>query len=278
MEDAGLVEVPGLQPHVALDAEFLGIEVVQRPAHHGGDQGILRHVADVLGDDVFAVAHDGNTVAELKEFFQLVRDKQDGHALGLQAPDGFHQLCDLLFAQRGGGFVHDDQLGVQGNSLGDLHHLLLADAQLAAFHFYIDLGVTQSLEGLGGLPVHSGIVQKQTLFHGAPHENIIRNRQLLDNVQLLVHTGDSRLPGLNRVLENDLLAVNKDVSLLRSMDAGEHLDQGGFACAVFSDQTVDLTGSDANGHIFQCDDTRKTLGNIFQFDDILAHGITSFLS
>lgn len=87
MEDAGLVEVPGLQPHVALDAELLGIQVVQRPAHHGVDQGVLRHVTDVLGDDMFAVPHDGDPVAELEQLFQFMRDEQDGHALGLQAPD-----------------------------------------------------------------------------------------------------------------------------------------------------------------------------------------------
>lgn len=98
---------------------------------------------------------------------------------------------------------------------------------------------------------------------------------MLDDIQLLVYAGDASFPGLNRVLENDLLAVNEDVSLLRSMDTGQYLDQSGFAGAVFSDQTVDLTGPDANGHIFQCDDTRKKLGNIPQFDDVFAHVITS---
>ena len=244
MEDAGLVEVPGLQPHVALDAELFGIQVVQRPAHHGVDQGVLRHVTDVLGDDMFAVPHDGDPVAELEQLFQFMRDEQDGHALGLQAPDRLHQLVDLLLAQGGSRLVHDNQLGVQRHSLGDLHHLLLAGTQLAAFHFNINFGMAQRGQGLLGFLVHSGVVQK-AVFLG--------------------------------VVEDDLLAVHVDLPLLRSVNAGEHLDQGGLAGAIFADQAVDLSRPDANRHIFQCDDTRKTFGNVLQLDNILAHGITSFL-
>ena len=277
VEDAELIEVLRLQPHVALDAELLGIEVIQRPAHHGGDQGVLRHVGDVLGDDVLAVPHDSDPVAQLKELFQFMRDEQDRHALGLQAPDGGHQLLDLLLAQGGGRLVHDDQLGIQRHSLGDLHHLLLAGAQLAAFHFDVDLGVAQGRQCLLGLLVHSGVVQKAVLLDGASHENVICDRQLLDDVQLLVHAGDARLAGLDGVVEDHLLAVHVDLPLLRSVNAGEHLDQGGLAGAILADQAVDLSRPDANRHIFQCDDTRKTFGNVLQFDNVLTHGITSFL-
>ena len=72
VQDAGLVEALGLQPHLALGAEFLGIQVIQSTAHHGVDEGVLREVHGILGDDVLAVTHDGHTVAELKELFQFM--------------------------------------------------------------------------------------------------------------------------------------------------------------------------------------------------------------
>ena len=278
VENAGLVEVPGLQPHIALDAEFLGVQVIQSTAHHGSNQGILGELADILRNNVLAVTHDGNTVAEFKELFQLMRNKQDGHALGLQAANRLHQLSDFFFTQRRSRLVHNDKLRIQRYGLSDLHHLLKTGAQLAALHLYIDLRMTQGSQSFRSLLMHSGIVQKQTLFHGTSHENIVRNRKLLDDVQFLVHAGNTRLTGLNRISEDDLFAVNEDVSLFRIVNAGQHLDQGGLASAIFANQTVDLTGSDSNGHVFQCNDTRKTFGNIFQFDDIFAHGITSFLS
>ena len=80
-----------------------------------------------------------------------------------------------------------------------------------------------------------------------------------------------------RLAQSPLLAVHVDLPLLRSVNAGEHLNQGGLAGAIFADQAVDLSRPDANRHIFQCDDTRKTFGNVLQLDNILAHGITSFL-
>ena len=114
----------------------------------------------------------------------------------------------------------------------------------------VDLRMSQCFQRFLRLGVHPGIIQQQSLLNGTPHKNVIRDRQLLDDVQLLIHTGDACLAGLNRVFENDLLAVHKDFPFFRSVNAGEHLDQGGFTCAVFSDQTVDLTGSDADRHIF----------------------------
>ena len=278
VQHTGLIEVPALQPHVALHTEFLGIQVIQCTAHHGGDQGVLRQITDILGDDVLAVTHDGHAVTEFKEFFQLMRNKQDGHALGLEAADRFHQLRDLLLTQRGGRLVHNDELCIQRNGFGDLHHLLKTGTQLAALHFYINLRMTQRSQRFRSLLMHSGIIQKQALFHGTSHENIVRNRKLLDDVQFLIHAGNTCLTGLNRIPEDDLFAVNEDVSLFRIVHAGQHLDQGGLAGAIFANQAMDLARSDANGHVFQCNDTRKTFGNIFQFDDIFAHGITSFLS
>ena len=207
-----------------------------------------------------------------------MRNKQDGHALGLQAADRFHQLGDLLLAQRRCGLIHDDELCIQRHGLCDLHHLLKTGTQLAALHFYIDFRMAQRSQGFSSLLMHSGIIQKQALFHGTSHENIVRNRKLLDDVQFLIHAGDACLAGLNRIPEDDLFAVNEDVSLFRIVNAGQHLDQGGLTGAIFADQAMDLTRSDTNGHVFQCNDTRKTFGNIFQFDDIFAHGITSFLS
>ena len=40
---------------------------------------------------------------------------------------------------------------------------------------------------------------------------VIRDRQLLDDVQLLVHAGNARLAGLDGVVEDDLLAVHVDL-------------------------------------------------------------------
>ena len=137
--------------------------------------------------------------------------------------------------------------------------------------------MTQSFQSIFCLFIHSGVIQQETLFHGSSHENIVHNRQLRNNVQLLIDTGNTGFPGLDRVAEDLLLAIHKNLALFGIMYTGQYLDQGRLTGTVLADQAMDFTRSDANRHAFQCNDTRKTLGNIFQFDDILAHGITSFL-
>ena len=59
------------------------------------------------------------------------------------------------------------------------------------------------------------------------------------------------------VRDGNLLAVNKDLPLLRVINAAEHLDQRGFAGAVFAQQRVDLACLELKIHMLQRLDARK---------------------
>ena len=174
-------EVFHLQHALALGAELLGEQVVQRPAHHGGDQGVVGPVLNVPGLDKLAVPNDGHPVAELEELLQLVRNKEDAHTPGLQLPAGGHQLLDLLLSQGGGRLVHDDHLRVNQHRFGDLNHLLDAHAKGARGLPGIDV-LTQGLHDLSGFLVHGVIVQKQALFGPLVDKDIVRNAEELFNV------------------------------------------------------------------------------------------------
>ena len=263
LQDAGLVEVPGLQPDLALLAEFLGVEVVQSTADHGLDQGVLGHILDIFGNDVLAVTHNGDAVAQFEKLFEFVGNEQHGDAPGFQTTDGGHQLRDLFLTEGGGGLVHDDQLCVQRDRLGDLDHLLQADAQLAALSLNVDLGMTQRGEGPAGFLVHLGVVQERALLDGPAHEHVVRDGQLLDDIQFLINAGDTCFPGLDGVAEGHLAAIHKDLALFGDIDTGEDLDQGGFTGAVLTDQSMDLAGTDAQGHALQSHDTGEPFYDIF---------------
>ena len=86
----------------------------------------LRHIA---ARDVPAVAEDGVAITDRLHFVQLVRYVDDADALGLQIADDLVQLIDLAATERRRRLVHDDELGVHGERLGDLDHLLLGDAE-----------------------------------------------------------------------------------------------------------------------------------------------------
>ena len=60
-------------------------------------------------------------------------------------------------------------------------------------------------------------------------------------------------------------------AFLRDMDAGEHLDQRGLTCAVFTDQTMNLAGLDLDMHILHSDNAGESLGDMFKFHYIFSH-------
>ena len=91
----------------------------------------LREIdADIPGVDHVPVPHHGHHVAEAEDLVQLVRDVDDRDALGLQVVDDLDELLHLIRREAAARLVHDDELRVEGQRLGDLHHLLVRDAQL----------------------------------------------------------------------------------------------------------------------------------------------------
>ena len=75
---------------------------------------------------VAAVAQHGDPVGQVQHLFHAMRDVDDGDALGAELADDLEELLRLAGGQRGRGLVHDDDAGLEGQGLGDLHHLHLA--------------------------------------------------------------------------------------------------------------------------------------------------------
>ena len=203
-------------------------------------------------------------------------NEEDSHAPGLQLPAGLHQLLDLFFAQGGRGLVHDNHFGVNQDGLGDFDHLLDAHAEGARSLPGIDV-LAQGLHDLGGLFVHALIVQEEALLGPFVDKDIVRDAEELFNVQLLVHAGNARGGGLIGVFEDLPLSVDIDLALVRHVDAGENLNQRGFARAVLSDQSVDLARLHGQLHVVQGHNAGESFGYVSQLNYVFAHLIiTSF--
>lgn len=70
--------------------------------------------------------------------------------------------------------------------------------------------------------------------------------------------------------------MDKDFAFIGHMNAGEDLDQSGFASAILTDQAVDLTRFNSELHVVQCNYAWKSLRYVFQFNYVFAHlNITS---
>ena len=124
--------------------------------------------------------------------------------------------------------------------------------------------------------MHGVIVQQGALFQPLVDENVVSHAQQLFDVQLLIHAGNTRRRGLVGVFKDPLFAVDVDFALVGHMNAGEDLDQCGLACAVFTDQAMDLSRLNGKLHVVQCNYARKSLRYVFQLNYVFAHlNITS---
>ena len=60
-----------------------------------------------------------------------MRNVKDGDALFAQTIDDTKEAGHLGFGEGAGRLIHDENVGFQRQGFGDLHQLLIADAQLA---------------------------------------------------------------------------------------------------------------------------------------------------
>ena len=169
--------------------------------------------------DIAAVAQDGDAVADLKELRHTMGDIDDAHAIGPQLLDGFEEDLDLLIGDRGRRLIQDQDLGIVGDRLGDLDHLLLGDAQGADQGPGIDLQADdiQIPLRLLNLPF---AVKADALGKFLADENIFIDGQVRYHVQLLVHDTDARLDAFGRRIVDQRLAIEDDLTALQAIRAG----------------------------------------------------------
>ena len=81
--------------------------------------------------------------------------------------------------------------------------------------------------------------------------DVLRDRQVLGEVELLVDQHDAGGLGLARADEAPLLSVDRDAALGRRFVAGEDLHQRGLAGAVFAEQADHTTRRELEAHVVQ---------------------------
>src|SRR5512135_1750179 len=69
----------------------------------------------------------------------------------------------------------------------------------------------------------------------------------------------------------NLAAIQVDLAAVWLVDAGDHLDQGRFSGAIFSQQGMDLAWDDVKRDTMQHFDASEALGNVSQLKDFFAH-------
>ena len=112
------------------------------------------------GRDVGAVAQHRDAIAKPLDLVEVVRDVEDGQALGAQPRDGREQEFRLPPDERCRRLVEDEQRRPVEQRPGDLHHLLLGRGQVADQRVDRQGDVEAALERLAGVAAQAAAVDQ----------------------------------------------------------------------------------------------------------------------
>ena len=272
------VQILHLEDLLALFTLDPGELLLDFAADHVGNDGIHRGTCEIHRGDVLTVTHDGDPVNNVLQFFQTVGDVNDAAAVRPKALDDAEQFIDFLCRQSRGRFVHNQNSGIDGQCLGDFHHLLLGNRQIA-HHFTginIDLQIGQNGSGFC---LHTLLVHHEALHFLTAQEHIFRNRQMGAHIQFLMDNGNTQRLSLLGIQVAALLTKNRHGTAVTGINTGEDLHQSGLTCAVFSQQGHDFTAAQLKVDIVQSLDTGERLIDTLHGDNGFIHLLThlSFL-
>ena len=109
-------------------------------------------------------------------------------------------------------------------------------------------------------------------------KDVLCNVHILQNVDLLRDKADTKADRVKRRVQLNFLAFDQDFSLIaiRRIDTIETFQDRGFACAVFTDETHDLTCACPQTNVVVCQRAGKSLRNVYGFNHIRLHAFIPF--
>lgn len=228
----------------------------------------------VGGADRRTAPDDGDLVGDGEHLAQLVRDEDDGQALGLEAAQVVEERVDLLRDQDRGRLVEDEGAGAAVEDLEDLHALAVGDPEV------LDEGVgadaeTVRVRDLPDLVTGLGADAVQLL---AAENHVLQDREVVGEHEVLVHHADATGDGVGGAGEDGLFAVDGDGALVRLLHAVEDLHQGRFTGTVLTAQGVHGALADGDVDVAVGYDTGESFGDAAQFDGGRAGRVDDALS
>ena len=113
---------------------------------------------------------------------------------------------------------------------------------------------------LPGLTRGLGPLREAAAGEFVAEEDVLGDRQAVDDVELLVHRRDAELERGLGCGDLDGLAEPRDRAAVGAVHAGERLDERGLAGTVLAEHAVHLAGADVEVHAPQRVDAREALG------------------
>ena len=179
----------------------------------------------------------------------------------LELAHDLEHALHLVHRQRRGRFVHDQDLDVLGDRLGDFHDLLLRRGQVAHQGVGVDLDGELLKTSRARLDHHLGI-DDQPLPGFVAQKDVFGHRHRRHQVEFLVDDLHAQAARQVRRHLGVLLPADVDDAAVRLDGAGDGLDQRGFARAVLAQQRMHLPCYKIEGNPVKGKHARILLGDV----------------
>ena len=253
--------VPQVECHLSQRYRAFGKDSRELAANHHPDERGAIDAGAFAGLDGLPIAEDGDAIGNREDLFETMRDIDDAAAVRLEQPDDREQSLDFAFGQRGRRLVHDDDLRVGADRLGDLDDLLLGHAERFDQARRIDRGADPA-EELRRPALTCRPVQPPPRAAGFErHRDVLGDRQVGEERWLLVDGGDAERAGAAGIHRRHDVAVDDELAAIRRLGAGDDLDEGGFPRAVLTDEGVHFARTEIEGDPLEGADAGKRFGD-----------------
>ena len=263
--DVGELALPGqvfdFHDHFLTGDNVIGTAADFGLTEHHVDDALIGDLMGVHGTDQLAVTQNGDSVGNLGDLVELVRDINNNDILLFQFADNIEQTFYFAGSQRGGWFIQHQNLGIVAHCLGDLHHLALPHTQagynLLGINVHAHLTQQLRCHGICLFPVNHAV----PLGHTA-QEDVFRNGQTGHQGHFLINRCKTLVVGLRGGTKAQLFAIQEELTLGGLDRAGKAFHQCGFAGAVLAQECMNSAAVKRDAHIIQGQAAGILLGDV----------------
>src|SRR5829696_4152189 len=207
-----------------------------------GDDELGEFFDGALGDRFVilyaAVPEQVDPVADVEDLGVVVDDQDHRYApLLFEALDEVEDQGSLLRTHRRERLIKEQHLRVRVDRTRHGYGLALPARKSCHHGVYGGDVHAHVLEVLGGLLFHLAVVEEGSDGQLAIQEHVVKDRELVDEREVLVDGLDAQRARLGDGTEVDLFSFKQDPALVRTMEAGDGFEQGALARPVVPDKS-----------------------------------------
>ena len=235
----------------------------QIPADHRVNKPRAIEIAVSIRRHDLAVSQHRDPVREGERLLERVTDENDRHAIPLEPADEIEEVKLLFGREARGRLVENQDARMMVDGAGDLHHLLLARAERRDERHRVDIEVERKQEALR-LDVEAPEPVEELFL---AEIDVLRHGHRRDEIGLLEDHGDPSRQRFGGRFEVQRLSVEDHFAGSQFIDAGQYFHQRRFACAVLSDDCMDLASAQRKVDVLDCRNAAERLGRLTELED-----------